>query len=175
MVKFINVPTGFDVSKLEYELSAQTVNVAGPAEVMDNYSELVVGYIDLKTLSLDSSYAFTVELPTDFVNLDNVTAVSVNFDTSGMKQKTFYVKNLSVVNAPANYDVSISTKSLRVTVIGPSSEVNEMTADDIVATVDISDQEILTGEYKAPVKVAIPGRGTVWPYGDYSVSINVSQ
>lgn len=175
VVKFINVPTGFDVSKLEYELSAQTVNVAGPAEVMDNYSELVVGYIDLKTLSLDSSYAFTVELPTDFVNLDNVTAVSVNFDTSGMKQKTFYVKNLSVVNAPANYDVSISTKSLRVTVIGPSSEVNEMTADDIVATVDISDQEILTGEYKAPVKVAIPGRGTVWPYGDYSVSINVSE
>ncbi len=108
-IEFLNVPTGFPTNKLEYTISKESVVVAGPEGQIDNYNELVVGYVDLKTLSIGSNYTFDIELPAEFVNVDNIQAVSVDFNTSDMSATRFYVSNISVSNSPADYNVDVST------------------------------------------------------------------
>ena len=49
-----------------------------------------------------------------------------------------------------------------VKIVGPSEVVSELTAGDIVAEVDVSDREVVTGQIKVPVQVYVPNKGTVW-------------
>ncbi len=52
--------------------------------------------------------------------------------------------------------------------------LDNITADDIIAVIDLSDRDIITGEYKVPVKVSVPNKGLVWAYGDYTAVIKVT-
>lgn len=173
-IEFLNVPTGFPTEKLKYTISNESIVVAGPESQIDNYNELVVGYVDLKSLSLGANYTFDIELPAEFVNVDNVKAVSVDFDTSDMTYSRFYVSNISITNPPADYNVEVVSSSISVSIVGNKEILDNITADDIIATIDLSDRDVITGEYKAPVKVSVPNKGLVWAYGDYTAVIKVT-
>ena len=173
-IEFLNVPTGFPTENLKYTISTDSITVAGPEAQIDNYNELVVGYVDISTLNIGATYTFDIDLPSEFLNVDNIKAVSVEFDTSDMSYTRFYVSNLTVVNAPAEYDVEVVSNSITVTIIGEEAILNNITAEDIVATIDLSDRDVITGEYKAPVKVSVPNKGLIWAYGDYTAVIRVT-
>ena len=53
--------------------------------------------------------------------------------------------------------------------------VSELTAGDIVAEVDVSDREVVTGQIKVPVQVYVPNKGTVWAVGNYSTLVTISE
>ena len=87
-VSFINAPRDFDDSVLTYTLSKKTLNVAGPASQIDKMSTLSVGTIDLSTFSLNKVYEMPIELPSDIRLLDNISTITVSFDSSKLETKT---------------------------------------------------------------------------------------
>lgn len=175
-IEYTGVPNNFPIGSLKYTLSSETVRVAGPTDKIDSLSEIVAGYVSLSDVTLDSSYQFDIQLPTGFENLDNVQSVQVEFDTAGMVEKSFYVSDLRVRNAPAEYSVSVITKQLpSVTVVGPADVVNALTGEDIIAEVDLSDRQITTGQMKLPASVQVPSKGLVWATGTYSVVVDVKE
>ena len=81
-VSFINAPRNFDPSVLVYSLSKQTLNVAGPESQIEKLSTLSVGTIDLSTFALNKVYELPIELPGNIRLLDNISSITVSFDSS---------------------------------------------------------------------------------------------
>ncbi|MDD3193512.1 MAG: CdaR family protein [Oscillospiraceae bacterium] len=175
-VNFLNAPDNFNLDALHYTISNETITVAGPVDEIGKYSEIILGYIDFKTLDLESSYTFDVELPENFTNVAHMETVTVTFDWTEMTAKEFTVTNLSLLNIPTNYDASLLTGRIsKVRIIGPASVLGTMTSDDLVAQVDLSKRAVETGQFKTAVTITAPAKNLVWAVGDYTAVVVISE
>lgn len=173
---YLNMPSGFDISKLPYTVTPSTLEVAGPEDKVDSLSSLNLGYIDFKNLGLNAQLTYDVVVPTNFTNLSGVEKVQVKFNTSGYESKTFTVSNIRVVNAPEGYTVTVESESLpNVNVIGTSDVMQTLAATDLVAEVNMDSVEIAEGRMSVAVSVYAPSKGQLWAYGEYTVTVNVSK
>jgi YbbR domain-containing protein len=180
-VEFLTPPRGFPVDELRdyMTLSADSLAVAGPETVIDTVTEIVLAYIDLKNLRLnDNTYNYSIGLEEDLDlrNLENISSVEVSFDASTWISAFFNISDVNVVSPPANYDVELLTSRIdNVEFIGLEDKINTLTADDIVAEINLAERELTPGQTTFPVKLSAPGKGMVWAVGDYSVMINVTE
>ena len=179
VVNFINKPLNFPLEDLQLLMSMtdDEITLAGPVDIMDNYQEVLLGYIDFKQLSLDNAeYVFNVELPsTQFSNINSVASVEVYFDTDTWSSATFSTGNLQIENAPPGYTAELLTTSLsNIQLVGKQNIVDTLTADDIVVTVDMAVKEVTPGQQSYPVKISLPTKGLVWAVGEYDAIIVVT-
>ena len=174
---FLNVPDGFPIGRLKFNISNEEIEIAGPEELVDRYREIPLGQIDLKSLDLGRTESFTVKLPTGFVNTNNIQSILVQFNSEGMIKKKFNVNNILVQNVPLNYQAKATTKEiLDVEVIGPKDTVESLLAGDIVAIVDLKESSSITsGQVELPVKISIPGKGPVWAIGNYKAIVAIEE
>lgn len=176
-LNFMNVPDGFPVEQLKFDISNEEIEIAGPQEAIDQYREISLGQIDLKTLDIGKTESFTVKLPTGFVNTQNIQNVLVQFKGTGMMKKNFNVSNIQVQNVPLNYNAQPTTPEItNVQVIGPKEVMENLTAGDIVATVDLGESSsIVSGQVELPVKISVPKKGMVWAVGDYKAIVSIEE
>lgn len=171
---FLNIRSDFDTSSLKYQLSKQTIEVAGPESLIDKMSELNVGYVNLEALGDEDEYDFDIVLPSSFINIENVTNVSVKFDFENYSEKVIDVKNIELKNLPAHYDVTVSTQKISyVTVMGPESTISSIKSGDFVAELDLSEIDVTVGQYKVPVSIYAPNNPNVWAKGTHYVVVNI--
>lgn len=175
-VDFINVPPNFPIEDLNYKLSQEFMNVAGPESAIDAYQDLSIGHINLSDVGLNYVEVFDISLPGGFKNLDNVDGISVEIDTTGLTEANFVVKNIKAMNVPVNYEVLIDTVQINnVNVIGTEDVMETLSADDLVAEIDISEREVSPGPYNLPVKIVAPKKGLVWAQGEYSAVVTIRE
>ena len=175
-VDFINVPPDFPIEELNYKLSQEFINVAGPASAIDAYQDLSIGHINVSEIGLNYVEVFDISLPSGFKNLDNVDGISVEIDTSGMTEANFVVKNIKALNVPVNYEVLIDTVQIsNVHMVGTEVIVGTVSADDLVAEIDISEREVSPGPYNLPVKIVAPKKGLVWAEGEYTAVVTIRE
>ncbi len=176
VVTLINAPPGFDESSLKYTLSQKTLQVAGPASVIENMTEVSIGSVDLSTFALDKVYELPVELPNGLVSEENVESVTLNFDTSNMTTKTFNLKSdaVQVVNMPAGYSLNVLTNRIRnVVICGPKDVLDGLTADSVVARIDMDELNVVTGQQTIAVNIYVPADNRVFALGSYSISCQI--
>lgn len=175
-LEFAGLPEGLDSSIFKYTLSHPSINVAGPGAKVDNMSELVVGYLNIpKEFRLGGEYTFDVNLEKGFLNLDNITKVTVSFDTSALASKTLTVNDIRLINAPQNYNVSVETARLYdVTIIGPKEEIAALTSASVVAQINASDLDTEKGQQTVPVSILVPGSKTMFAVGEYTALVSAS-
>lgn len=175
-VSFLNVPKNFPIKDLEYYLTNETITVAGPVDAIDNYTEINLGYVDIKELNTHSIFSYEVNLLPGYINIENIENVVVDFNMEGMDTEKFTVDNFTIVNPPAKYNVSVSTQSFRnVSMTGKEDILKEMTSDDIIAEIDLSGRELTPGKMKVPVMIYAPTKGLVWANGTYQAVITVEE
>lgn len=175
--EYMNVPEYFDKAQLKNSISQGTVSVAGDIGTLEKYSQLLLGYIDIRDITLEnSSFVFPVELPDGLISLDNSDAVKIDFDLDGYMETTFYTSQINIINVPKGYKVTSNAYQLAVKIIGPADVVNALSAKDIIAQVDLSTREITqTGQYRIQADVFLPGGQFAWAEGSYSVTVTVKQ
>ncbi len=109
---------------LVYSLSKKTLNVAGPESQIDRLSTLSVGTIDLSTFALDKVYEMPIELPSGIRLLDNISSITVSFDSSRLETKTMNLPAscVRVINLPSTlHPWTVETERLmNVTLCGPA-------------------------------------------------------
>lgn len=172
-----NVPDGFPIDELKYTMSKSNLKVMASNEAIANTKEINIGYIDLRTVDVGSSFVLDVGLPSGFINTEETKKVTVKFENPDLISKTFNVKKIQIQNAPENYNVSIDTKELtNVKIVGKSSVVAKLKQKDIVAVVDLQSDTHITqaGQVSAVVKITVPNKGLVWAVGEYSVIVNAN-
>ena len=175
VVNFINVPSYFDVNTLQYSLSQETLLVSGPERVVNNLTELSVGSFDLSTFSLDKDYQMNVELPEGIVSNENISSVTLSFDTTGMNERSFNVSQINVINVPANYQVEVTTKRINnVVLVGPEEDLEQLSAGSIEARINAEDLQVAVGTQTVAVQIQVPSNPRVFAIGTYTVTCNIT-
>ncbi|MBR5558708.1 MAG: hypothetical protein IKU72_00480 [Oscillospiraceae bacterium] len=176
VVDFINVPSGFPMEELSYSLSNSNIKIAGNPDVLSRYSEIKLGYIDMKTLDFSQNYTFDISLPSGFTNIDHLKTVEVVFDETNIGEGIFTINAFSIKNRPSSYNVQITTTRLtNVRILGDQDIIATLSSDDIIAEIDLSERNIQPGQFSVPLKIYMPTKGFVWAVGDYTAIINVKE
>jgi len=80
------------------------------------------------------------------------------------------------VNAPKDYNIrAITTRISNLKIVGKADIVKKITAADVVATIDLMDTTVTTGQFSVAVKIAIPNKGLVWASGEYTAVIKATE
>ena len=175
-VDFIGTPNGFDVESLHYSLSQQTLRVAGPARTISALEALTVTDFDLaREFEPGRDYQRLIELPAGIVSLDGVTNVTLDFDTSEMASTKLNVSNIRAINVPSNYELQILSSIVSgVTLYGPADEIEELSADSIVAQIDCQSLNLTVGQQTIAVSIQIPSSSRIFATGSYTVQCEVT-
>lgn len=176
-VEFVNVPRGFPIEQLGYTLSRDTILVASPSETIDNIDAITVGPIDFREIDIGTEITLDITLNAGLKNVENVDSVTVTFPSYGLTSRTMDVSkdNFVIENLPSGYTVEVLTEQLEdVRIVGDTSIVNDLTAEDLVGTIDLSQYSISRGRYTVSVKIYVQGRVLAWAVGEYSVEIEAT-
>ncbi|WP_156136485.1 YbbR-like domain-containing protein [Candidatus Soleaferrea massiliensis] len=180
-VAFNNLPKGFKKDSIKYRLMhdgqpVETIQVAAKKHVVDKLEELQLGYISPPEIGLDKTLTFEVVLPSGVLNVSKYEKIEVEFDMTGMTSQVFTVSTINMINKPSNYDISlVSPRISGVTLIGPTADLDSITAADVVAEIDFSQINLKTGQSEVKANISIPAKGTIWAYGDYVAQITVEE
>jgi YbbR domain-containing protein len=180
---YLTPPLGFPMREFESRVSLSleegAVTIAGPEETIDGMEEINLGYIDVRAVTPENNtFPFNVRLPepvSQFERIDNISSVVVSVDMSGLTSARFNVSDFRVIGAPLNYNVEVLAQALPdVQFVGRPEILEALTAENIVAEVDLSERDVVSGSYVCPVKISVPGRGLVWAVGDHTVTVQVT-
>ncbi len=173
-LSFINVPQGLDTSSLKYTLSAETVTIAGPKEIVDKREEVTVGPIDFSKISIGSSFILDLNLDAAETCIDGITNVNVEIDSESLAKKTITITNITSRNKPAGYDVAIkNTEIANVNMVGNTDDIEKLTEKDLIAVVDLRNVDQNT--WRVPVSIYATGNKFVWAVGEYYVNVTVTE
>ena len=170
-----NAPLNFDPSSLKYEIYPKTIKVASPDDSIDNISELDLGAINLSDITLDKTSYIPINLPEGYKNLSGNVRAQITWDTKDYNKLDFDVpaENISIINSPDNFDIELITNSLKVTVIGPSERISEISAKDITVTANLLGTQLREGTQDVTISAQINGsRQSCWVSGDYRITID---
>lgn len=172
---FTNKPAGLVLGYGKVSIYPQYIEVAGPADVLNNLSELSLAPIDFSNVSPQSNkFDVAVNLPSTCKNLSNIPSALVTLDLSDMSTRKITVMNFSVKNLGTGKTANIYTKALDVTVVGPEEEISKLTANNLIAEVNLSDSETVTGQTQLPVTFSISNAPSSWVYGSYTVDLSIN-
>ena len=170
-----NIPKDFDISQLEYTLSSENIEIAATSEIISKTDKISLSYIDFRNINLDSTFSLDVDLPSGIQNISGIETVEVSFLTDKYISKTFSLSDISVLNSPSGYNINLLTSYIpRVTIIGPDDVLDALTANDIVAQIDLSSETVTQGTKEVDVNIYIPNKGPVWATGEYKATITAT-
>lgn len=175
-LSFINVPDSFPLEELEYAMSNDTIVVAAQERSISKTTEIIAGVIDFEQLDLteQSTYTFRVKLPEDFVNVENIENIVVEFDTEGLSSTYLNLSQFHVLNEPGNFTVTPMTYTLyNVKIIGDEKTLKTIKSGDFIVSIDLSDRNVEQGQYEVPVGISAPTQGKVWALGAHTAVINI--
>ena len=176
--QFVNVPKGFPLEKLEYTLSQNAIMVAAANEIVDNQDTVILGPIDFRTVDIGKEMVLDVTLPAGFINTENVSTVTITFPSYGLTSKTFTVlrSNFVFENVPTGYEAVLTTTALEnVKIVGDSTVISNLTSDDLVASIDLSQITAKKGQYTVSVRVYCQNRVLAWAVGEYTTVITLQE
>lgn len=171
VVDYTNVPAGFDVSTLKVALSQNEITLAVPSRSADGINQFVVGYIDLGTLEADSPYVFDITLPAGYKNVKEVAQISATVSGEKLDSKSVSVKEIKLINA-GEQKVEVLTEVINhVEIVGEKSVVKELSADDVIAQIDMTQVALAQGQQTVEVDMIIPSTDKAFVRGTYYVTI----
>lgn len=174
---------GVDESKVDYKLSTDKITVAGSTAAVSAIKE--AGAIQLTTLNLANIrdgdvITCAIPLADELTNLSGVTEVTITISLSkSLEIRQFEVTNINCTGLPEGWEASIVTQVLPVEVRGTTALLDELTADNIWVTADLSEINLTPGQQSVPANVYINSVGTAEQIGalgtDYKIVVNLSK
>lgn len=181
-VTFKGVPSGFDIETLKYSIEPKMLEISSPDDSIDNLSEINIGVVHLNEINLSETYSLPITLPDGYENLSGDTMAIIRFENNNYGRLNFNIKktNITVMNIPNNFDVSLVTNIIEnVTVIGPSNTISSLSpdGDDLTATVNLLGTTLTEGVQEINASISLKnGARTCWVAGGpYKITINVKK
>lgn len=174
----INYPPNFDIDSLKYEIQPESITVAAPGNLIDNLSKLDIGTIDLSDISLNKNTYFTIPLPEGYKNLSGNNSAKIEWKTEnyGSLKIPVRTENITITNAPDNFNVSLTTRTVYFTVIGPSKVLSGISESDFIVTANLLGVSLREGSQDVTITAQLKGeKQTCWISGEYKVTIKAAQ
>ena len=166
---------GARMNNVDWEIVPNTIQVSGPAEVLNSMDSIVLDTFDLASLGSTTNYSYAIPIPEGCENLSGVTRATLRISFRDMQRTTVTATNFILQNAPDGRDVNLLTEQLAVSIFGTSGNVEAITGDDILVTVDLADFGSAVGTYTVPAEVTVLGRDVGVSGGPYRVRVTISE
>ena len=169
VVKF-KESAGSRLSNVKWELSHETITVAGDPLSLETLDEIVLGEVDLSTYLGDmEENPLEIKIPAGCENISNYTTTNLSIKFQDLATKSFTVSDISAVGLSGTQSFDPMTSSVDVVLRGPAEDLERVTEEDIRIVVDLT--EIASdGTTKAPANVLVDGFTEVGAVGTYSVT-----
>lgn len=172
-VKFKYAP-GSAEEYTQWELSEDSITVAGEAVSLENVEEISLGEVDLSQfLSSFEQRDFDIPIPAGCVNQSGITSTKLTVRFRGLDTKTLSVTNITAIGLAEGQSWSKVTNSVDVTLRGPAGELEDVTEEDVRIVLDLTDYG--NGTVSVPAAVLVDGHNNeVGAIGSYSVTCKIS-
>lgn len=169
---FENLPTAYSASSIKYSLSASTVTVLGPPEVVDNLTQIELKSIDFDEVTAGKTqFVCALSLPNAVKDMDSLEFVTVTLDLGEIKETKVDVTRVNTVNLQAGLSANVSQSIKNVKLCGAAEIIEGITADKVYAEVDLTGKT--AGEHTVPARIKVEGNGGVWQVGVYTVLVTI--
>ena len=175
-VNIINAPANLDLSWFRSQLvfSAEELDLAAPGSRVKDIERLNIGTINMREVDAGSVFTFSAEnfLPADYENLSNVDTVTVTCPSEDIAKKPLSIKgkDIQFINKPAQFEFTPVASGLTLFLVGDSTQLSELTGEDITAQIDLIDFDMQEGDHKMAVDFIISSYDRVWFTGDEGVA-----
>ena len=178
-VTFRNVPAVYGGNLPTFTCSPAKLDFAMEESALSAINELSIADIDFYMLD-----AGTNEIEVDLTQLNgvkvlsNVKKATVTVKISGVSSDTRNISsdNISFINVPAGYKaVVIQSGIYGAKVVGPKSELENVTSSQLFAEVDLSNADVTQSTGKALARAYVQGSSSCWVYNRYSVSYRLEK
>lgn len=175
-----DTPKGIDIDNIA-TVTPKEITIAGSQETLDG-----IDSVDLET-AINFTYftpgvleesEYNINLPDGISIVDGATdaKATVKMDFSAYTTKNFDIADLKHT-ALSGYDVTVSTSGLRIQVSGKATTLEELTAEDIVVTADLTNLgDNPEGSREVPVNIRFSGADDCWVYNnakEYTVTVYI--
>lgn len=182
-VNITNDPPKFDKDWLmeRISLSSDSVVIAAGNSQTDLPDTLEIGSIRLSDIILDYSTTFDVSKVIDNAGLKNLSGlgnVTVSFDSEGLTSREFTIAkdDIHIRNKPSSdYEYTVLSDSLTITVIGPEDILEGLTASDFTVESNLLGTDITSSDnvtqFSNDVTVSCSDYNNVWAITRSKVTI----
>lgn len=173
---FVNVPSGMDVDSIA-SVKPSKITVAATEEELSLLNEIKLDPIDFNTLDpTKTQITCNISLPAGYINISNVEQARVSLDLSDYSSTTIPVTDVELTSVPDGYTAEVSTKSINVSIAGPTDEISDITAESIKASVDLSSLASgFEGSQEMPVKIDLSELNGCWCFKEYTVNVSLKK
>lgn len=166
---------GATVQTAQFPILPATINVSGSEAALEALGDVMtLGTINLADYTQAEQLTYALPIPEGITNLSGVTEAVVNLDFVGLAMKDIVIENFTAVNVPEGLEAQIITEKLTVTVRGPASMIDALSAEQMTATVDFTGAEVGMSTYRVDVIFA-EGYTAAGTLGKPSVSATVQE
>ena len=174
---FTNKPSGLNITDEMLSVKPSTILLAGPKSILEKTESVNLQAIDFSTLKNDevTFESLGIDIPSDCKNISNSTTAKVTLNLSALDSKTFDVEHITVKGLSDKYKSEVTQQSIKVTVIGPKSNLEDMEASSITAIIDTTDSNGKTGSVQMPVTFTFSDSDKCWAYGEYNANLTITE
>ena len=158
-----------------YDIKPKSIRVSGSEAVLADLTEIVLGTVNFAEMREDTQLTFPINLPEGVTNLTGITEVTADISFVGLSIKEYTVEKIAVVNVPEGLAYELMNEVVKVTLRGPVALINQIDAEDIVVTVDLSGKEIGASTVKAHIAIKGDKFTDVGALGTHSVSVTLKE
>ncbi len=174
---FINKPAGLEITDDMITIEPSEIILAGPKDALDNVKSVNIEAIDFTKLKNGKANfdSLSIDVIDSCKNISNTSTAKVTLDLTSMSTKQIDVEKFTVEGLSSDYESEVTSKTITVTVIGPKSELDSLTADQVTAVIDTKDANGKTGSVQMPVSFKFSSVKSCWAYGSYKANLSISE
>ena len=157
------------------EIEPESISVAGDSTSLAELESIDLGTIDLSEILTSSTYTKEITLPATLENLSGVSEATVTVTVNDLAIKNLTVTQFTILNQPDAYTVDLVTENLSVTLRGDADALEEVTAEDVTVSVDLSEIDFTTGSGTVTVEaeIVVASDENIGAVGSYSVVVDI--
>ncbi|HAE52890.1 MAG TPA: hypothetical protein DCG30_06525 [Ruminococcus sp.] len=176
-VSVANAPGDFDKNFLDFKISPEYIVLATNNSQTEIPDTIDIGKILLSDLDINYSKTFTLSTILDnseYINVSDVEAVTVKLNNENLAKTDLTIDQdrITMSNIPdSSYEYNIITQRMTISVVGPQEIINEITAEDIIADVNLLNADITVDQFNTNVNFSCPKYDNVWVTTSSKVSV----
>ena len=174
--QFIGAPSSFDTRCLDYTITPETVTIA--AKTSDtNLTDPLQFKIELSALDIDYSQDIDMNsllAANNLMNISDIATFNFKLNSDGLASKEIALTkdDINLLNQPSDdYNYEIIRDRLVVKLVGPSDVIENITAKDLSAVVDLLGADVSMNQFQYDVTISCNTHNNVWAVGNSKVTV----
>lgn len=155
----------------EVSLDPKAVNIVGDENIISGIDRVYTETIDIYGLNEDKEIDVLLNLPKGVDMYKSNSMVTVSIDVGKEIIRTISVDNINIYNLPEDLSYNLFTEQINVTLKGMEENLKDITADDILANINLSTYD--EGEHVVPVDIVV--KSDIKVLGSYNALVKLKR